>query len=386
MLQYKGFKYRLYPNKSQATLFDKTIGSARFVFNFFVSKQKDKDAYWYIAEEMVQNGQLPKNNWKGEFFHKTESIKALPELKEHYPFLKEVDSIALQKSVENVDDAYSRYYNKQNDAPRFKSKKNKLQSYTTKMVNNNIKIQNNYVKLPKVGWVKFAKSREIEGRILSATIRRNPSGKYFISIKTEVNIEPLPKTGKEVGMDMGLKYFAVLSNEDDPIRNPKWFYKLEEKLAKAQRVLSRRSQGSTNWYKQKKKVAKIHEDIVNARTDYLGKISFNLVKNHDLIALEDLKVANMVKNHHLAKAITEVSWAEFRAMLEYKAKWYGKKVVAVNPQYTSQTCNQCGHVSNKNRKTQADFECVSCGHKDNADRNASKNILTLALKQVTVAC
>jgi putative transposase len=284
-----------------------------------------------------------------------------------------------------VDDAYSRYYNKQNDAPRFKSKKNKLQSYTTKMVNNNIEIQKNYVKLPKVGWVKFAKSREIEGRILSATIRQNPSGQYFISIKTEVNIEPLPKTGKKVGMDMGLKYFAVPSNEDAPIRNPKWFYKLEEKLAKAQRVLSRRSQGSTNWYKQKKKVAKIHEDIVNARTDYLGKISFNLVKNHDLIALEDLKVANMVKNHHLAKAITEVSWAEFRAMLEYKAKWYGKKVIAVNPQYTSQTCNQCGHVSNKNRKTQSDFECVSCGHKDNADRNASKNILTLALKQVTVA-
>ena len=379
MIQNRGFKFRLYPNKNQATFFNKTIGCARFVFNFFVAKQKDNDAYWYIVEEMVQNGQLPVNNWKGEFFRKNESIKALVEMKEHYPFLKEVDSIALQKSIENLNDAYSRYYEKQNKAPRFKTKKNKLQSYTTKLVNNNIEIKDNCIKLPKAGWVKFAKSREVEGRILSATIRRNPSGKYYISICTEENIEPLPKTNKSVGIDVGLKHFAVLSNGDNPIRNPKWFYALEEKLAKAQRILSRRTIGGSNWNKQRIKVARIHEKIANARKDYLDKISTNLVKNHDLIAIEDLKVANMVKNHHISKALNEVSWAEFRGMLEYKAEWYGKRVIAVNPQYTSQTCNQCGHVAKENRKSQADFECMACGHKDNADRNASKNILALAL-------
>ena len=379
MIHHKGFKFRLYPNKQQATFFNKTIGCVRFVFNFFVGKQKDKDAYWYIVEEMVQNGQLKSNEWKGEFFQKNESIKALVELKEHYPFLKEVDSIAIQKSVENVNDAYSRYYDKQNEAPRFKSKKNKLQSYTTKYVNNNIQINGNHIKLPKVGWVKFAKSREVEGRILSATIRRNPSGKYFVSLCTEMDIKSLPKTHQSVGIDMGLKHFAVLSNGEEPIKNPKWFRTLEEKLIKAQRILSRRAVGGSNWNKQRIKVARIHERIANARKDYLDKISTDLVKNHDLIAIEDLKVANMLKNHHIAKAISEVSWVQFRKMLEYKAKWYGKTVIAVNPQYTSQTCNKCGHVAKENRKTQSEFECVACGHMDNADLNASKNILVLAL-------
>ena len=194
-----------------------------------------------------------------------------------------------------------------------------------------------------------------------------------------MDIKSLPKTHQSVGIDMGLKHFAVLSNGEEPIKNPKWFRTLEEKLIKAQRILSRRAVGGSNWNKQRIKVARIHERIANARKDYLDKISTALVKNHDLIAIEDLKVANMLKNHHIAKAISEVSWVQFRKMLEYKAKWYGKTVIAVNPQYTSQTCNKCGHVAKENRKTQSEFECVACGHMDNADLNASKNILALAL-------
>nr|WP_246197395.1 RNA-guided endonuclease TnpB family protein [Cytobacillus depressus] len=194
MLVHKAFKFRLYPNKKQTELINKTIGCSRFVFNLFLGKQKEKDACWHIVEEMRQNGQLPTNNWKGDCFNKYETVKSLPELKKYYPFLKEVDSIALQKYVENLADSYGRYYKKQNKQPRFKSKKNPLQSYTTKHTNGNIAIINNYIKLPKLGNVRFAKSREVFGRILSATVRRNPSGKYFVSIATETEVAELPKT------------------------------------------------------------------------------------------------------------------------------------------------------------------------------------------------
>ncbi len=182
MLVKKAYKFRLYPNKKQMELINKTIGCSRFVFNFFLGKQKEKDAYWHICEEMVQHGQLPINNWKGKYLNKYETVKSLPALKKHYSFLKEVDSIALQKSVENLADSYDRFYKKQNKQPRFKTKNNPVQSYTTKHTNGNIEVIEKKIKLPKLGNVRFAKSREVEGRILSATVRRNPSGKYFVSI------------------------------------------------------------------------------------------------------------------------------------------------------------------------------------------------------------
>ena len=227
----KAYKFRIYPNKKQIELINKTIGCSRFVFNFFLNKQKDKDAYWYICEEMKQNGQLPTNNWKGEYLNKYETVKSLPELKRHYEFLKEVDSIALQKSVENLADSYDRYYKRQNKQPRFKSKKNPVQSYTTKHTNGNIAVVDRHIKLPKLGNVRFAKSREVEGRIMSATIRRNPSGKYFVSLATETEVAELPKTNAAVGVDVGLKHFAILS-DGKIYSNPKFFRTLEVKLAK----------------------------------------------------------------------------------------------------------------------------------------------------------
>src|SRR6478752_2236054 len=211
MLVNKAYKFRIYPNKKQTELINKTIGCSRFVFNFFLGKQKEKDAYWYICEEMVQNGQIPVNNWKGKCLNKYETVKSVKELKKQYPFLKEVDSIALQKSAENLADSYTRYYKKQNKYPRFKSKKNPIQSYTTKHSNGNIAIEGNYIKLPKLRAIRFAKSREVQGRILNATIRRNPSGKYFISIGTETVVSELSKTHTAIGVDVGLKDFAVLS-------------------------------------------------------------------------------------------------------------------------------------------------------------------------------
>jgi len=301
--------------------------------------------------------------------------------KSEFEWLKEVDSLALANAQMNLDKADKNFFrDKSVGFPKFKKKSNN-NNYTTNNQNGTVYIENNHIKVPKLkSMIKIEQHRQFNGLIKSCTVSQVPSGKYFISILVEEEIIQLPKKDKKIGVDLGIKEFAITSDEV-LFSNAKYLKKSEERLAKLQKDLSRKQKGSNNRKKCKIKVAKIHEKIANQRKDMLHKISTQLINENQVIVIEDLKVSNMIKNHKLAKSIADVSWSEFRRQLEYKAKWYGRTIIVAPSNYaSSQLCSNCGNQSSQTRDLSCrTYICPVCGMIMDRDINASKNLLKLAI-------
>lgn len=366
---YKVYKVRLYPNKRQEDLIRRTFGCVRFVYNQCLAykiKKYEKNNVSISKFEMMR------------YLSKT--------LKPRYSWLNDIDKCALQNSIVNLFDAYKKFYDRYSRYPKFKSKKYCKSTYRTHCSHNSIEIdfENNKIKLPKLKWVKIRGLYGFKGKIISVTISQSIGGKFFASILVEKEDEiAFKKTGKQIGLDLGVKNYVILSN-GEKIDNPKYGIKSEYKIKKLERKLSRKSSGSKNYEKALFKLTKAYEKNINQRKDFMQKLSTNLVKEYDLICVETINIRELIKNKYISKYILDCSWGSFIEMLKYKSEWYGKQLVKIDKCYpSSQICSNCGTINPavKNLSVRK-WECPNCKVRHDRDINAAINILNQGLLQI----
>ena len=358
----KDYKYRIYPNTEQKIFFAKCFGCVRFFYNKSLSG---------INEIYKTTGKF-KNITPASY-------------KEDYPFLKEVDALALCNAQINRNTAFKSFFSHKTGFPKFKSKRNN-QSYTTNMVNGNVKFSNNdrYISIPKCSRIRIKKHRNFEGVVKSVTITMTTDNKYYVSMLVEEENKPVKPVNKMIGLDLGIKDLIVDSN-GKKYKNQKYLTKSQDKLAREQRKLSKMVKGSNNRNKQRIKVARLHKKINNQRNDYLHKLSKKIIDENQIICIEDLKVKDMMSDSKLARNISDVSWSRLISMLIYKANWYGRTVIKVPKDYpSSQLCHVCGY---KNSLTKdlgiRKWTCPECGTIHDRDINAAKNILSKGIEILT---
>lgn len=370
-LRHKAYKFRIYPNQDQQVLLAKTFGSVRLVYNHYLN-MKTK-----TYEE------------SGKSLSYTKCAADLVDLKKEKPFLKEVDSIALQQALRHLDTAFQNFFrDKSKGYPKFKSKKNHHYSYSTVCVNNNIKLENSVLTLPKIGKIRIKQHRSIpEGYTLkSATISRTPTGKYFASIlfEYEVSIQPAELVNI-IGLDFSMHNLFVSSEEEFQVDEQflHYYRKALDKLAREQRILSHRNRGSKRYDKQRKKIALLHEKIANQRKDYLHKLSRQITNAYDLICVEDLNMQGMSQALNFGKSVADNAWGMFLRYLGYKAEELGKKLVKIDKWFaSSKMCHVCGYIHEELTLSSRKWKCPECQTEHDRDKNAAQNIKAEGMRMV----
>ena len=375
----KGFKYRIYPKNNQIEQIEVMFKAKRYVWNYFLNINKHR------------------LNHHKSVLNYTKMSKLLTLLKRKQAWLNQCEKSVLQNTIKYQYQTFLKFFKKECGFPKFKSYKNNYKSIKMNYTNGNISVlekdikytstgkfkkQNCKIKLPKIKQVKIAYSRQYEGRIVSCTLSRDTNNKYYISLCcVDIEINPLEQTGAVVGIDLGIKEFATTS-DNEIINNPKFYRKYEEKLIKSQRKLSKRKKGSNNRNKQRLKVNKWHKKIANCRIDFLQKLSTKLIRDYDIICMEDLNSSGMIKNHKLAKSISDASFFEFNRELEYKARWNYKLISRIDRFYpSSQICSHCGNKSSQTKDLSVrTYICEECGLEIDRDYSASINILNEGLR------